>query len=179
MVRAALQRHAAEEGRQAATRDYREGGIQDGAVGSLDGGQPVPLPPDTQAAISARLKRYLEIEQQITGAPLVGGNKVVLLQNGPAAYQAMFDAMRNARTSINLETFIFTDDEVGQKFASLLIDARRRGAQVNVIYDSFGSKDTSAEFFENLRAAGVSVLEFNPVNPFAAMARRLSPGAST
>jgi cardiolipin synthase len=80
----------------------------------------------------------------------------------------MFDAMRNARTSINLETFIFTDDEVGQKFASLLIDARRRGAQVNVIYDSFGSKDTSAEFFENLRAGGVSVVEFNPVNPFAA-----------
>jgi cardiolipin synthase len=169
MVRAALQRHAAEEGREAAAQGYREGGVQDATVGALDGGgEPVPLPPDTQAAISARLKRYLEIEQQITGAPLVGGNKVVLLQNGPAAYQAMFDAMRNARTSINLETFIFTDDEVGQKFASLLIDARRRGAQVNVIYDSFGSKDTSAQFFENLRAAGVSVLEFNPVNPFAA-----------
>src|SRR5260370_2450912 len=67
MVRAALQRHAAEEGRQAATRDYREGGIQAGAVCALDGcGQPVPLPPDTQAAISARLKRYLASEKQVT-----------------------------------------------------------------------------------------------------------------
>ena len=125
--------------------------------------RPTPKPQSARAC-----NVFFEIERDVTLAPLVGGNKVLLLQNGPAAYNAMFAAMRSASNSINLETFIFTDDEVGQQFASLLIDARRRGVVVNVIYDSFGSKDTSSKFFEGLRQAGVSVVEFNPINPFEA-----------
>jgi cardiolipin synthase A/B len=164
MVHAALERDAAEDRREA-TRDRGEAHAE--VVKGGGPGEALSLPPDTEAAISARLQRFLQIERDITGAPLIGGNQVVLLQNGPAAYSAMFAAMRSARNSINLETFIFTDDEVGQKFASLLTEARRRGVVVNVIYDSFGSKDTSSNFFEGLREAGVSVVEFNPVNPFA------------
>ncbi len=165
LIHAALERDSAEDRREAA-RDARQADAEVDKAGGR--GEAVSLPPDTGAAVSARLQRFLEIERAITRTPLVGGNQVVLLQNGPAAYSAMFTAMRNARNSINLETFIFTDDEVGQKFASLLIDARRRGVAVNVIYDSFGSKDTSSGFFDGLRQAGVSVVEFNPVNPFTA-----------
>jgi cardiolipin synthase len=165
IVHAALARDSAEDRRADAPMRSET----DAEVGKGGGpGGAVELPPDTQAAVSARLQRFLEIERDVTLAPLVDGNKVLLLQNGPAAYSAMFAAMRSASNSINLETFIFTDDEVGRQFASLLIDARRRGVVVNVIYDSFGSKDTSAQFFEGLRQAGVSVVEFNPINPFAA-----------
>jgi cardiolipin synthase len=126
------------------------------------------IPAETQAELSDRLRRHLKIEAAISGAPLLGGNKVILLQNGAAAYQAMFAAMSGARNSINLETFIFTDDEVGRQFASLLIAARRRGVLANVIYDGFGSMATSAQFFDRLRRAGVSVVEFNPMNPLRA-----------
>jgi cardiolipin synthase A/B len=45
--------------------------------------------------------------------------------------------------------------------------ARRRGAQVNVMYDSLGSLDTPSQFFGNMRQHGVSVVEFNLINPFA------------
>ncbi len=165
IVHAALARDAAEDQREG-TPDRSKTDAEVGKGGGQGGA--VELPPDTQAAISERLQRFLEIERDVTLAPLVEGNKVLLLQNGPAAYSAMFAAIRSASNSINLETFIFTDDEVGQKFASLLTEARRRGVVVNVIYDSFGSKDTSSNFFEGLREAGVSVVEFNPINPFAA-----------
>ena len=37
----------------------------------------------------------------------------------------------------------------------------------NVIYDDFGSLDTPRQFFDNLRSQGISVVEFNPLNPFA------------
>lgn len=163
LIHAALARDVAEDRREAARGETHAEVNQGGGQGEA-----AALPPETEAAVSARLQRFVEIERAVTGAPLVGGNKVVLLQNGPAAYSAMFAAIRSARNSINLETFIFTDDEVGQKFASMLTDARRRGVVVNIIYDSFGSKDTSSAFFEGLRQAGVSVVEFNPVNPLEA-----------
>src|SRR5258706_9131999 len=38
--------------------------------------------------------RHLALEEGVAGSPLVVGNQVVLLQDGPATYQAMFDAIQ-------------------------------------------------------------------------------------
>jgi cardiolipin synthase A/B len=46
-----------------------------------------------------------------------------------------------------------------------LLERAKAGVQVRVIYDSFGSKATSREFFELLKKGGVQVLEYNPVDP--------------
>src|SRR6267142_952556 len=120
------------------------------------------------------LKRHLAFEQAITGVPLTLGNKATLLQDGPNTYKAMFDAIRDATDSINVEVYIFSDDSVGQKLAAALIAKQRSGVQVNLIYDSFGSKRTPRIFFDNMTEAGVQVLEFNPVNPLS-MRVRWSP----
>ncbi len=45
-----------------------------------------------------------------------------------------------------------------------------RGVQVNLIYDSVGAINTPKAFFERLAAGGVSVLEFNPLNPLSSLA---------
>jgi cardiolipin synthase A/B len=112
------------------------------------------------------LQKHLAMEQAINAdSPLVLGNKLVLLQDGPATYHAMFAAMRAAKDSINLETYIFEDDDIGQQFAELLLQRQAAGVQVNLIYDSVGCLNTPKEFFERLRAGGIQVLEFNPVNP--------------
>ena len=62
--------------------------------------------------------RHLAIEEAIVGSPLTTGNRVLLLQDGPATYQAMLTAIAAARDHINMETYIFDDDEVGQQFAA-------------------------------------------------------------
>lgn len=114
------------------------------------------------------LQKHLAIEQAINiGSPLVLGNRLVLLQDGPATYQAMFAAMRTAKDHINLETYIFEDDDIGRQFADLLLERQAAGVQVNLIYDSVGCLNTPKEFFERLRGGGIQVLEFNPVNPLA------------
>ncbi len=41
-----------------------------------------------------------------------------------------------------METYIFDQDEVGMRFADLLIERQREGVQVNIIYDSIGTLDT-------------------------------------
>jgi cardiolipin synthase A/B len=117
------------------------------------------------------LARHLAFEQTISGSPLIVGNRVTLLKNSSTTYPAMLDAIRSARDSINLETFIFSDDFVGRTFASALIAKQRQGVQVNIIYDSFGSYFTAESLFESLRANGIRLLSFNPMNPWNARVR--------
>ena len=114
------------------------------------------------------LERQTAVLESVTESPLTKGNKVTLLVDGQAAYAAMFNAMQNAKDNINLETFIIEDDEVGRKFADLLLQKQAEGVQVNLIFDSIGSVSTPAAFFQRLRAGGIQVAEFNPVNPFKA-----------
>jgi cardiolipin synthase len=112
------------------------------------------------------LQKHLAYEQAVNAnSPLVLGNKLTLLQNGPATYEAMFAAIKEARDNINLETYIFDDDETGRTFSDLLLERQAAGVQVNVIHDSVGGIMTPASFFDRLRDGGVRVLEFNPVNP--------------
>ncbi len=137
-----------------------------------------PLSAQQGKAILARLQAsgketsifdtHLAIEEGIAGTPLVVGNRVVLLQDGPATFQAMFSAIHGAKDHINLETYIIEDDEVGRKFTDEMIEKQARGIQVNFIYDSVGSINTPKPFFKRLTDAGVNVLEFNPVNPMNA-----------
>lgn len=50
------------------------------------------------------LQKHLAVEQTINvDSPLVLGNKLVLLQDGPATYRAMFAAIRTAEDHINLK----------------------------------------------------------------------------
>jgi cardiolipin synthase len=140
-----------------------------------------PLSTRKNAAVLAELKRksgdidildkQIALEESIGGSPLILGNKVVLLEDGAATYAAMFAAIRGARDHINLESYIFEDDEIGRQFADLLLEQQARGVQVNIIYDSFGGSNTPKAFFDRLRQGGIAVLEFNPINPLKARGR--------
>jgi cardiolipin synthase len=105
------------------------------------------------------------LEEQATGMPLIAGNKVSLLFDGPATMRDMMAAARAATTSINLETYIFDQDPVGMQFADVLIEKQRQGVTVNVMYDSVGTLTVPQTFFDRMKAAGIHLLAFNPVNP--------------
>ncbi len=122
------------------------------------------------------LHRHLAIEEAVARTPLTAGNRVDLLEDGEAAFAAIFKALRSARHHINLEYYTLEDVVLqGERLSDLLIAKRAEGVAVNVIYDSFGSGDTPAAFFERLKAAGVNLLEFRPINPLEAAAKGYSP----
>ncbi len=137
-----------------------------------------PLSPAQSKAVLARLagtaresdiiERHLAVEEAVAGAPLTTGNQVVLLEDGPNTYRAMLAAIDAARDHVNLETYILEDDDVGRAFAQALVAKQRSGVQVNLMHDSVGTLKTPRSFFEGLQAAGIAVLEFNPVNPLLA-----------
>jgi cardiolipin synthase len=114
------------------------------------------------------LERHLAFEQAISGSPLVTGNRVALRENGAATYQAMFAAIEGATHNINVETYIFDGDQIGEEFADKLIAKQQQGVQVNIIYDGWGSVLTPRSFFNRMRSNGIRLVEFDPINPFAA-----------
>lgn len=145
--------------------------------------QPVPTIPLAAAADTAAATApggYLDdtgppnpaqkqaAEALIASIPIRPGNRVTLLRDGQETYAAMFRAVGAAQHQVNLETYIFEDDNVGHRFARLLEERVRAGVAVNVIYDSVGSVETSAAFFDELRHNGVHLYEFNPINPLKA-----------
>ena len=137
-----------------------------------------PLTSQQSKAILDRLKsrgeetsifdRHLALEEAIVGSPLMVGNKVVLLQDGPATFQALLTAIRDAKDHINMETYTIEDDEVGNRFADALIEKQAHGVQVNFIYDSVGAINAPKAFFKRLTDSGIKVLEYNPINPLTA-----------
>ena len=136
-----------------------------------------PLSAAKSQAVLARLaknapnsdafQRHLALEETFVGSPLTTGNRVRLLRDGPATYRAMLAAIEGARDHIHMETYIFDDDEVGQRFAAALIARQRAGVQVNVVRDSVGTLFTPSALFAQMQDSGIRVLEFNPVNPLA------------
>ena len=64
-----------------------------------------------------------------------------------------------------METYILDDDEVGRRFVAALLAKQAQGVQVNLIRDSAGAISTPIALFDQLKKAGVQVLEFNPLNP--------------
>lgn len=115
------------------------------------------------------LSRHLAFMEAVSDVPLTVGNEARLLIDGPATYQAMFRAIDRARDHINLETYILRGDELGERLAQRLMARRAQGVTVNVLYDAVGSMNTQKEFFERLRQAGVTLCEFNPINPITGL----------
>lgn len=93
------------------------------------------------------LESHVVVEEAVSGIPLVVGNRVTLLIDGPATYAAMFKAIQNAKDHVNFETFIFSDDRIGRSFADLLLQKRAEGVRVNLIYDKLRIAGRSSLFF--------------------------------
>ena len=130
----------------------------------------------TDAAADTLLERHLAIEQAVARTPLTSGNATELLRDGDGTFAAVFEAITQARHHINLEYYTLEDVEYsGGKLSELLLEKRKAGVAVNIIYDSYGSSNTPGAFFDKLESAGVNLLAFRPVNPLEAVAEGYSP----
>jgi cardiolipin synthase len=100
---------------------------------------------------------------RIAAADVSSGNRVSLLRDGPATFDAMVELIDGATTSVELETYIFRPDEVGRRVGDALMRAAKRGVEVRLLLDWFGLRGTSRAFLKPLRVAGVDVAIFNPL----------------
>lgn len=86
------------------------------------------------------------------------------MRSGREVFPAMLAAIAAARTSVELETYIFADGKLGQQVLMALLSAAQRGVRVRVLVDAAGSWFLPNVFFNPLRAAGAEVRQFNPLH---------------
>lgn len=96
------------------------------------------------------------------------GCEVTVLRDGTATYPAMLEAIQAAQRTICLETYILASDTTGDLFKLALIERARAGVEIRVIYDAVGSFGISDAWVDDLRTAGITVIDFNPIAPWRA-----------
>jgi cardiolipin synthase A/B len=92
----------------------------------------------------------------------IEGNDIRLLENGEEFFPRVFSCIAGAQQEVVIETFILFEDKVGLALHQALLAAARRGVQIDVTVDGFGSADLSDEFVGSLMDAGVRVHVFDP-----------------
>ena len=98
----------------------------------------------SDALDSAGFVRYLSL---ITDAAAHRNTNVQRLKNGDEFYPAELEAIRNAKSSIDLEVYAFLKGEVADRFLEALCERARAGVDVNLVVDSIGSFSTGDGVF--------------------------------
>jgi cardiolipin synthase len=116
----------------------------------------------------------LQTDSAFTGGPALREDGSAAQEAGYAwefftspgqAWAAMYAQCREARASIDFEQYIFHRDRVGKRFLALFRRKARQGVRVRLIFDTFGSVGLyRSPAVRKLRAAGVQVKFFNPLN---------------
>jgi cardiolipin synthase len=114
-----------------------------------------------ESPVPASDPRFPDYIASLTGAAVESGDAYTVLRNGEA-FPPMLQAIRDARTRINFETYVFKDGGIGDRFLEALEQAAGRGVVVRMILDPIGSV-LKAENGERLEKAGVQLVWFNPL----------------
>jgi cardiolipin synthase len=111
---------------------------------------------------NAGSEQFVEWTAGFLNAPVYRGGEVTLLQNGDGFYPAMLTAIKEAKDSVNFETYIFEPDEIGCQFIEALKERARNGVEVRLLIDGFGGLKLKKRYRNDLRSSGVKVVRFRP-----------------
>lgn len=92
---------------------------------------------------------------RIAAADVSSGNRVSLLHDGPATFDAICAAIDAARESVVLEAYILRSDAVGERIGASLMAAASRGVNTRVLSDWIGMRGIGGQYLSRLEKAGV------------------------
>ncbi|MFG2946035.1 phospholipase D-like domain-containing protein [Streptomyces adustus] len=130
---------------------------------TLDGRSTTPAratAPGASAGASARKQRLRRRLERLIGVAATEGNDLVPLRNGDEIFPAMLGAIRSARHTVDMMTFVYWRGRIANDFAAALADRARAGVRVRLLLDGFGAKEIERRLLDVMRDAGVQVAWF-------------------
>ena len=116
---------------------------------------------NTMAAPPRPGLEYLEtLARKLTSIPFQRGNRVELLIDGAATYEAMISAIETARSYVLVQFYIVNDDAAGRRMRDALITTARSGVRVLFLYDEIGSLKLPDAYLDVMRDQGIEVSGF-------------------
>ena len=108
--------------------------------------------------------------EQLASLPFMRGNRIRLLVDGNATFEAIFAAIDSAEHYLLVQFFIFRDDELGQELKRRLVQKVKDGVAVYVLYDEIGSHKLGSQYLRECRDGGIRIMPFyttkGPANRF-------------
>jgi cardiolipin synthase len=126
---------------------------------SDDADRPSQAPPPASQLELALFR----VSAELTHRRATRGNKVDVLTEGDATYDALGTAIDGARHHVHAQYYLIRDDATGRWFRDRLVAAAQRGVAVRLLLDGFGCFALGAGWRRPLRRAGVKVGEFLPM----------------
>lgn len=111
-----------------------------------------------------KLVKFIE---NTNGSPPTANNSAVLLLNGEEKFPVLLKALREARSHIHVEYYIYADDVTGNEIADVLIEKAKEGVTVRFLYDGFGSHALGKSFLRRLQEKGIQTAPFYEVKWYA------------
>lgn len=102
-----------------------------------------------------------------SGVEFTHNNKVTLLTSGQEKFDDMFEAIRQAKSSVHLEYFNFRNDSIAFVLFDILKAKAAEGVEVRALFDGFGNDSNNRplkkKHIKQLRAGEIEIYEFDPV----------------
>lgn len=95
-------------------------------------------------------------------SPYRDDNEVCMYSDGKEFFNALIKSLSKAKKSINIEFYIFKNDDIGTKILDILEEKAKNGVEVRLLYDSVGSRLLNRNVLKKLRAVGGKTGEFFP-----------------
>ena len=120
------------------------------------------------AEVSAQTSDSLIVNQlEEEGVKFSHNNSVTLLMSGQEKFDDMFQAIRQARSSVHLEYFNFRNDSIASLLFDILAEKAKEGVEVRALFDGFGNDSNNQPLLKrhlkNIRSRGIEIFEFDPV----------------
>ena len=123
--------------------------------------------------ISETNKQIIKLTHSLCGTPISINNDIIIYNNGKDKFTQLKADLLNAKSYINIQYYIFNNDNLGSEIAQILSQKAKEGIKVRVIYDHVGSFSVNNSFFKNLRQSGVDAQPFFRVT-FPQLANRIN-----
>lgn len=117
-------------------------------------------PKDNPHNTIASAKSLINYFDQTEDSPVTHHNHVNIFTDGKKKFAALFADVKHAQDFVHVEYYSFFNDDIGNEFLQLLIETAKRGVEVRLIYDPWGSPGASKKWFKPLIAAGGDVVPF-------------------
>ncbi len=113
-----------------------------------------------KAGLTTASLQQIQLTRTLSGALYYPNNKVEIFAEGAKKFEALLRDLDQAKSYVNIQYYIFHNDEIGTAVRDALVRCVQRGVTVRLIYDHVGSFRTSDRFFKRMKKCGVQAHPF-------------------
>lgn len=100
----------------------------------------------------------------VLAAPFLSGNKITTLNDGVEIFPEIIAAVKQATTSITIESFVCSSGVVCDELIDALKERAQAGVKVHVLIDWMGSKELRREQYKEMKMAGIQVVKYRKLH---------------